>query len=172
VTGDLNVELGSGNDKLQGDNVSVGGDFNIDKSTADGQGANIELNKVTVAATRELNIDTSGDTASDQIRIEATSATTLNVTTGSGGDTMIFGDKDRGHGHAYSHGWGHGRSNKSHETLNTITTANVSLGDGNDTLDVSDTTITTANFDGDGGTNTYTQGEDTTITTLNKSNFT
>ena len=51
--------------------------------------------------------------------------------------------------------------------------ANVTMGSGQNTLKVNNTTITTANFDGGTpGPNTYIEGKNVTITNLTKTNFT
>jgi hypothetical protein len=143
VTGSVLVSLGTGRDKVNVYDTTVGGDLNIQKTTAGGSGATIQLQGVTVDGT--LNIDTSGDTANDKVILGA--------------------------GDCWEHGWwNHANSSSS---TNTFNTANVTMGSGQNTLKVNNSTITTANFDGGTpGPNTYVQGKNVTITTLNKTNFT
>jgi len=69
------------------------------------------------------------------------------------------------------HGWwNHANSSSS---TNTFNTANVTMGSGQNTLKVNNSTITTANFDGGTPAPTPTcRAKNVTITTLNKTNFT
>ena len=85
VTGEVLVQLGTGKDAVNADNITTGGDFDIEKTTGGGNGARVDLNHVTVGTTAtptNLTVDLSGDTGKDVLSISHTTVSGTTTLTG------------------------------------------------------------------------------------------
>jgi hypothetical protein len=147
VAHDLIVRLGDnrakGTDELAADNVHVGGDFIVKQGQGD---SDIELENLQVA--HWLKITTEG--GCDIVDLEDVTADKLWIDTGAGNDSVTL----------------------EAEGSNTFRTAQVYLGPGNDSLAVSDTTVTQSTlFDGGTGSNTYDDGGGNSLAHLTKLHF-
>jgi hypothetical protein len=147
VAHDLIVKLGDsqakGTDELDADNVHVCGDFIISQGRGD---SDIELENLQV--THLLKLTTEG--GSDNVGFEDVTADKLWIDTGAGSDSVTM----------------------EAEGTNTFRTAQVYLGPGDDSLAVSDTTVTQSTlFDGGSGSNTYDDGGGNSLANLTKLHF-
>ena len=97
VTGDVLVQLGTGKDEFYAGNVTVGGNFSVQKTGANGTGAEVELKHVTVLG--NLTVNLAGDTGRDKLKV---SHTTVNGTTAFTGGSGTNDDYDPRHGNSFA----------------------------------------------------------------------
>ncbi len=172
--GDLVVNTGSGNDDVTESSLSVGGS---NKINTDGGNDDVTIGEtdddpadinyqVTVGKDLIINLGCGTDSATlDNVRVSRN----LNITQGLGNSTISLTDVYQAQSLKILTDGG-----QDHVSLNAVAfdTALIDLGAGNDSLGVTNATITTSTFEGGTGVNTYTDGGANALTNLTKRHFT